>query len=320
MALAYCACPPPPPSTPSSGKWGSDEVYPGVYVSSFMLPRKIDALEEMNIAAIVNCAYEFPCQFSSMPYLHLHLKDQTHQNIYDCLVVAAAFIERHRTPRSKTAFAASLPLEEKCKYKNVLIHCAAGSSRSGTIATAYYMIKNNSTLADALRAVTRRRPKILPNEGFLEQLKRFEELNAIGRMRITDLDPVADEPSGDSVNGAGGAEVPGLDGGQVEESCSEKHQEKELLAESAPCCSRCGGRIPRKRARDRVEDGATPFAGEEEEVDECDRSVIKFDDYLTPLSSADRRLYRLDAKFSVENDADFHFWESMKSQHERDES
>lgn len=55
----------------------------------------------------------------------------------------------------------------------VLVHCARGISRSATLALAYLMIRERLSLVAALELVCQHR-NILPNAGFLEQLRRLD--------------------------------------------------------------------------------------------------------------------------------------------------
>ena len=57
----------------------------------------------------------------------------------------------------------------------VLLHWAAGISRSGSMMVAYVMVKEKMTFEDALKYVQERRKKVCPNEGFVQQLKKFEK-------------------------------------------------------------------------------------------------------------------------------------------------
>ena len=63
---------------------------------------------------------------------------------------------------------------------NVLVHCAHGRSRSPTMAVAYMMFKRRIPLEDALGILTSQCDIISPNEGFLRQLKEFEQELGIG--------------------------------------------------------------------------------------------------------------------------------------------
>ncbi|XP_014891340.1 dual specificity protein phosphatase 13 isoform A-like isoform X2 [Poecilia latipinna] len=55
----------------------------------------------------------------------------------------------------------------------VLVHCARGISRSGTLVLAFLMIKEGLTLVEAVELVCRSR-NILPNTGFLNQLCQLD--------------------------------------------------------------------------------------------------------------------------------------------------
>ncbi|XP_046709174.1 dual specificity phosphatase 29-like isoform X3 [Silurus meridionalis] len=55
----------------------------------------------------------------------------------------------------------------------VLVHCARGVSRSATLVLAYLMIHKRLTVAEAITAVRGYR-NILPNVGFLEQLRELD--------------------------------------------------------------------------------------------------------------------------------------------------
>jgi protein-tyrosine phosphatase len=60
------------------------------------------------------------------------------------------------------------------KNKNVIVHCAAGISRSPTLVIAYLMIKNNWTYNTAYKHVKNKRAIVKPNAGFVHQLKMLE--------------------------------------------------------------------------------------------------------------------------------------------------
>jgi predicted protein tyrosine phosphatase len=58
--------------------------------------------------------------------------------------------------------------------KNVIVHCAAGMSRSPSLVIAYLMIENRWGYEEALNFVKRRREIVEPNIGFAKQLKALE--------------------------------------------------------------------------------------------------------------------------------------------------
>jgi len=59
----------------------------------------------------------------------------------------------------------------------VLVHCAAGISRSSSIIVAYLMKKENLFVEEALSSVRNARPIVSPNCGFMKQLKMWDEMN-----------------------------------------------------------------------------------------------------------------------------------------------
>ena len=60
------------------------------------------------------------------------------------------------------------------KQHGVLVHCAAGISRSTTLVIAYLMRKYHWTSKQAINWVKLKRPCCYPNVGFLKQLNMYE--------------------------------------------------------------------------------------------------------------------------------------------------
>lgn len=74
-------------------------------------------------------------------------------------------------------------LQHQCLYfisnavklkENVLVHCAAGVSRSASIVIGYLMLTEKLSYEDAFTIVKNKRPCIKPNCGFAKQLKSLE--------------------------------------------------------------------------------------------------------------------------------------------------
>lgn len=65
----------------------------------------------------------------------------------------------------------------------MLVHCARGVSRSATLVLAYLMIYERLTVAEAIEAVRGHR-NILPNVGFLEQLRDLDARLAVQKKDI----------------------------------------------------------------------------------------------------------------------------------------
>lgn len=58
--------------------------------------------------------------------------------------------------------------------KSILINCAQGKSRSGTMAAAYVVAKLKIPVSDALKLIQARRPLVQPNPTFMRALQGFE--------------------------------------------------------------------------------------------------------------------------------------------------
>jgi protein-tyrosine phosphatase len=73
-------------------------------------------------------------------------------------------------------------IDENRKAGPVLVHCAAGISRSSTLVAAYLMWEHGWTRRQALEHLTARRKIVDPNDGFMDQLLEFERVLAqLGR-------------------------------------------------------------------------------------------------------------------------------------------
>ncbi|XP_047947899.1 dual specificity protein phosphatase 12-like [Salvia hispanica] len=86
------------------------------------------------------------------------IRDMESENLLDHLDVCLDFIEDSR------------------KEGSVLVHCFAGVSRSAAIITAYLMKCEQLPLEDAIESLKQSCESVGPNDGFLEQLKMFEQM------------------------------------------------------------------------------------------------------------------------------------------------
>ncbi|KAL2480782.1 Protein-tyrosine-phosphatase [Abeliophyllum distichum] len=67
-------------------------------------------------------------------------------------------------------------IEESRKKGSVLVHCFAGVSRSAAIITAYLMRSEQLSQEDAIESLRQSCEFVCPNDGFLDQLKMFEQM------------------------------------------------------------------------------------------------------------------------------------------------
>ncbi|XP_052877554.1 uncharacterized protein LOC108470448 isoform X1 [Gossypium arboreum] len=87
------------------------------------------------------------------------IRDMESENLLDYLDACIDFIDRSR------------------KEGSVLVHCFAGVSRSAAIILAYLMRTERLSQEDALESLKQSCEFVCPNDGFLEQLKMFEEMD-----------------------------------------------------------------------------------------------------------------------------------------------
>jgi protein-tyrosine phosphatase len=92
-------------------------------------------------------------------FMNMNWQDQPYQSIVGDFGAAIRFIEAARR-----------------RGGEVLVHCAQGKSRSGSLAVAYCMVRQSSSLSEALAFVKSKRAMVEPNEGFMETSAELDEL------------------------------------------------------------------------------------------------------------------------------------------------
>lgn len=58
---------------------------------------------------------------------------------------------------------------------NIMVHCLAGVSRSVSLVIAYFIKYRQMTFTEAFQLIKSRRKIIHPNDGFIKQLKTYED-------------------------------------------------------------------------------------------------------------------------------------------------
>jgi len=69
----------------------------------------------------------------------------------------------------------------------ILVHCAAGISRSPTAVIAYLMKFKRVSFAESYEMVRQKRQEIRPNEGFITQLQAYEKELKIGEKEVCNI-------------------------------------------------------------------------------------------------------------------------------------
>uniref|UniRef100_A0A3Q3FTS5 Dual specificity protein phosphatase n=1 Tax=Labrus bergylta TaxID=56723 RepID=A0A3Q3FTS5_9LABR len=143
-----------------------DQVRPDLYIGDEKTALEFSGLRDLSITHVLNAAEgkfnnvltgaEY---YSDMDiqYYGVEADDKPTFNISQFFRPAAQFIhEALGHPENK-----------------VLVHCVMGRSRSASLVLAYLMMKQSLTVVDAIEHVRQRRC-ILPNHGFLKQLRALD--------------------------------------------------------------------------------------------------------------------------------------------------
>ncbi|KAM9961521.1 hypothetical protein ACTFIR_004374 [Dictyostelium discoideum] len=114
-------------------------------------------LKDNNVTHILTVANFKPLYPDLFKYLIINIEDVDEANIYQHFKEMNAFIDEGR------------------EKGGVLIHCRAGVSRSASATMAFVMMKNSLKFQEAFDITIKGRPRIYPNIGFINQLKKFEK-------------------------------------------------------------------------------------------------------------------------------------------------
>ncbi|XP_041644932.1 dual specificity phosphatase 29-like [Cheilinus undulatus] len=152
-----------------------DQVWPRIYIGDEKTALECCGLRDLGITHVLNAAEgkfnnvltgaEY---YSDMDiqYFGVEADDKPTFNISQYFCPATQFIhEALSHPENK-----------------VLVHCVMGRSRSASLVLAYLMMKHRLTVVDAIAHVRQRRC-ILPNHGFLKQLRALDITLQEERMR-----------------------------------------------------------------------------------------------------------------------------------------
>lgn len=104
------------------------------------------------------CLLEYAGKDLKLVRMGVPIRDMESANLLDYLEVCLDFIDESR------------------KEGSVLVHCFAGVSRSAAIITAYLMRTEHLSQEDALKSLRQSCEHVCPNDGFLNQLKMYEEM------------------------------------------------------------------------------------------------------------------------------------------------
>jgi len=138
----------------------ADEILPNLFLGNMFCASNESFLREKRISKILivgkGLNRSYPLKFE---YMEIPVEDEPDENLLPYFEACIEFIDSGLS-----------------KKQAVLVHCAAGVSRSSTVVIAYLMRTQNMSFSDALSFVTDKRPIISPNQGFVKQLKLYEEM------------------------------------------------------------------------------------------------------------------------------------------------
>lgn len=131
----------------------------GLYLGPYTSAQSKDILDELSINTIINMTSEYPNFYQNQySYINIKLHDTMDEDIYSHFDKLANIIDNL--------------IKNK---KNVLVHCAAGQSRSASIVLAYFIKIKKMSLKSAISFVKEKRSCISPNIHFIRSLIRYEK-------------------------------------------------------------------------------------------------------------------------------------------------
>ncbi|XP_069836952.1 dual specificity phosphatase 29 [Dendropsophus ebraccatus] len=154
-----------------------DEVFPNLYIGDEKTALDRYGLEKSGITHILNAAHgrwnvDTGAEYyrdMDIEYYGVEAADLPSFNLGQFFYPAAEFI--HMAMNKSNS--------------KVLVHCAMGRSRSASLVLAYLMIYEKMTVVDAVAQVLKHRC-ILPNRGFLKQLRELDIELALERRAARD--------------------------------------------------------------------------------------------------------------------------------------
>ncbi|NXX39997.1 DUPD1 phosphatase, partial [Tricholaema leucomelas] len=167
-----------------------NEVWPNLYIGDEKTALDRYSLEKAGFTHILNAA-------------HGQRNVDTGPEYYDSMTVEYHGVEADDLPTfqlSQFFYSASKFIDNALQDERnkVLVHCVMGRSRSATLVLAYLMIYKNMTVVDAIKQVSTHRC-ILPNRGFLKQLRELDIALALQRRNTKTSLPSDDDENSTTI-------------------------------------------------------------------------------------------------------------------------
>jgi len=164
-----------------------------LYLTNWRGAEEKDKLKSMGVTHVAAVGSEFLEDEEVFIYWKrdIHDDDDQRQQMSESLVDGAAFVNKAIQGGG-------------C----VLVHCAAGVSRSATIVLAYLMLHTKRTLRESFSLVITARPGIWPNDGFMAALIEKEASVSASKKSTIDLDEYIQWGDYEDVDDDPGARAP----------------------------------------------------------------------------------------------------------------
>jgi protein-tyrosine phosphatase len=149
------------------GRWDAGLVEPGLYIGSLSAALNRPALDSAGITHILSVMYDWrrilleEKQIDDDKFKRKFVPVE--DNARMAKELAEAFHKGYEWIRDALATGG-----------RVLVHCQAGISRSSTMVCSYLMQKYCTSMDDGLERIRRVRPIVMPNSGFLLQLRQLQ--------------------------------------------------------------------------------------------------------------------------------------------------
>lgn len=135
------------------------KVLEGFFIGDYATATNMSSLKNSKITHILTVMnsiepFPFPEDFT---YKKFHVRDDEDEDLASIFEQCHSFIDLGRS------------------HSGVLVHCAAGISRSATIVLSYLMKVRQSNFDNELEFLRSVRPVVDPNPGFVKQLKLYEK-------------------------------------------------------------------------------------------------------------------------------------------------
>lgn len=190
--------------------WDADKIEQGLYLGSLTAARNEDKLRELGIThiltvmnqqtyAVQDCKHKKQLDTISVGALSFKIPGALSFKTSGTVLFKTVRFGRKQVNVQDMPSADLQPFFRPCsewiskaqsKDGSVLVHCRAGVSRSSSIVCAHLMLSRSWPLDKALAHLRLCRPCVMPNAGFLKQLKALERQIFGKPARITELSHV----------------------------------------------------------------------------------------------------------------------------------